>query len=45
MENPVGSESQGAVPDAVVLLRDAIACPDPVLLGMATPGELPGFAP
>lgn len=41
VENPAGSESQDAVPGAVVLLWDIIVCPDPVLLGTATPGELP----
>lgn len=44
VENPVGSESQDAVPGAAVLLWDVIACPDPVLLGTATPGEPPGFS-
>lgn len=41
VENPAGSESQDAVPGAVVLLWDIIACPNPVLLATATPGELP----
>lgn len=44
VENPGGSESQDAAPGAGVLW-DVIVCPSPILLGMATPSELPGLTP